>query len=333
MIAPLKNIYSKGKIAIQNIVAKNPNAIGIALVMLASFWSTGLGVAMRLTMEMGYHSSQVAFLRGVGGILCCLPILYSITRQSTAQQSKKSNIWDMLLPDRSARTLWLLLARSIAVGFAISLFTFALAHMPMAELISTTFMTPIIMTIAAAVIFKESVGIRRMTAVVVGFIGAYLLLDPQNSGMSVGKWSALAVVMFSSATIILGKMLSKSTPITILVLFATIGMTVVAGTLSIPHWQPLNLTAYAMIIVMGLLGNLGQWSFTKGVDIGEISVIMPFDYIRLLYGALAGYFIFAEIPSGNLWTGSALIIAAALYTSMRERKRNRTTTPPKPPVN
>ena len=299
------------KSSLKKIITSNPNAFGICMMLISGIGGTGLGVSMRLVIETGYHSSQVAFLRGIGGILCCMPIVYGLV--------KKSDSWRDVIPNR----IGLVIIRSIAIGFAISLAAFSIARIPLAEFTAISFITPVFLTLIAGIIFQESVGIRRVLAVIVGFIGVYLLLDPQNSGMSVGKWGALGFVATTCCSLILGKILSRTNPIIILVLCATTGMSVVAGVMSIPHWQPLTPYAYTMIIVMGLCGNIGQWAFTTATAVGEISVIMPFDYMKLLYGVLAGYFLFAEIPTGSLWAGSALIIAAALYTSLREHKRQR----------
>ena len=306
----IKNFYRKYSLLGIKMQNSNPNAVGILLVLISGIGFVGLGVSMRASMDMGYHSTQVAFLRGLGGAFLCLPVCYSLLKSSTLRD---------ILPDN----LWILLARGIFAGVALSLSTYALARISLAEFTSISFSMPILLTIAAVFFFNESVGIRRITAVIVGFVGVYLLLDPQNSGMSMGKWAALLFVLFATTAQILGKILSASTSITVIVLSATLGMTVVAGLLSIPYWQPLRADAYMMLAVMGILGHIGQWTFAKGIAVGEVSVIMPFDYARLLYSVVAGYLFFAEMPTGHLWAGSALIIGATLYTSMRERKLHR----------
>ena len=311
MTNTLKNLYRKYSLLSLKMQNSSPNIMGIVLVLVSGVAFVGLGVSMRTSMDMGYHSTQVAFLRGLGGMILCLPVFYTLLKSS-------SNLRD-ILPDN----LWVLLARGVFAGIGLSLSTYALARISLAEFTSISFSMPILLTIAAAFIFKESVGIRRITAVVVGFIGVYLLLDPQNSGMNMGKWGALLFVVFATTAQILGKILSASTSITVIVLSATLGMTVVSGFLSIPYWQPLRTDAYMMLAIMGISGHIGQWTFTKGIAIGEVSVIMPFDYARLLYSVMAGYLFFAEMPTGNLWAGSALIIGATLYTSMRERKLHR----------
>lgn len=311
MITMFKNLYRKCRVVVGRMQTHNPNAIGIILVLLSGIGFVAMGVAMRHSMNIGYHSTQVAFMRGLGGALLCMPLCYSFFKESPSLRH--------MLPNN----LWILGIRIIGAGCALSLSTYAIARISLAEFTSISFMVPIVLTLAAALIFNESVGIRRISAVLVGFLGVYLLLDPQHDGMNMGKWAALGFVVCASSAQICGKVLSKEMPISAIVLMATIGMTSVAAILSIPYWQPMGIDAYVLIFTMGFLGHIGQWSFTKAVAIGEVSVIMPFDYMRLLYSSVAGYVLFAEMPTGNLWTGSALIIAATLYTSMRERKLRR----------
>ena len=311
MKTTLKNQHAKLTIIIAKMIDTNPNYFGIIMILISGIGFVSMGVLMRTTMDTGYHPAQVAFMRGLGGIIFCIPVCYSIWKTSTT--------WRCLIPGN----YWLLLGRAIFAGFAISTSSYALSQISLSEFTAISFITPILLTIAAALIFNESVGIRRIMAVLIGFAGVYLLLDPQHSGMNLGKWSALAFVTSAAIAQIFGKILSKTTPVTIIILYATLGMTIVAGILAIPYWQPISFEAYLFAIAMGLMGHIGQWTFTKGLAIGEVSVIMPFDYVRLLYSVIAGYVLFFEMPSGNLWIGSTLIIGATLYTSMRERKLHR----------
>ena len=311
MITALRNFYRKCALMGVKMQNKNPNAMGIIMMLISGVSFVGMSVAMRESMNMDYHSNQVAYMRGIGGVMLCLPLCYAYFKTAPP------------IGDIVSNNIGILLIRTIGAGCALSMSTYAIARISLAEFTAISFMLPIFLTIAAAFIFNEAVGIRRISAVLVGFLGVYLLLDPQHSGMNTGKWAALGFVAFASASQVCGKILSQKIPVTAIVLLATSGMTLVAGLLSIPYWKPMGVDAYVMIFTMGFLGHIGQWTFTKGMAVGEVSVIMPFDYMRLLYSSLAGYILFAEMPTGNLWAGSALIIGATLYTSMRERKLHR----------
>lgn len=302
----LKSLARFTRLTLTNITKTYPNFIGVMLILLSGITLTTMGVMMRIATESGYHSTQVAFLRSIGGLIFAFCFFMN---------GRKRTLRDFI-PQNKGITL----LRGVLAGSAIVCSVYAISHIPFAEMTAISFLMPILLTIAAAIIFNESVGIRRITAVLVGFAGVYIVLDPQGGAMSLGKWVAIAFVLFASASQVAGKILCQKNPTTLVVLYGTLGMTVVSLILAIPHWQPMTASAWAFLLGMGLTGQLGQISMAQSLKVGEISVIMPFDYMRLLYGVIAGYLVFGESVQDTMWIGSALIIGAAAYTGYRERK-------------
>ena len=305
----LKSLVRFARLTANTVTLNNPNLIGIVLILFSGVAFTFMGVMMRSATEMGYHSNQVAFLRSIGGV--SFAFFFCVV-------GGKRTVQDFI-----PQQILITVLRGVFAGSAIVCSVYAIAHIPFAEMTAISFAMPILLTVSAAVIFSESVGIRRATAVVIGFIGVYIVLNPQGgttAGISLGKWAAIAFVCFATASQVCGKMLCKNNATTLVVFYGALGMTLVSLVLAIPHWQPMDATAWLFLLGMGLLGQLGQLCLAQSINVGEVSVVMPFDYMRLLYGVMAGYFIFGEAVQETMWIGSALIVGAAVYTGYRERK-------------
>lgn len=287
-----------------------PNAMGVVLILLSGVAFTALGVCMRWTAEYGYHSTQVAFLRSGGGV--CFALMFFVSGSRRTWADFKLTSWKMVL------------LRGFFAGTAVTCGTYAIAHLPFAEVTAVSFTVPILLTICAGVIFKEAVGIRRATAVVVGFLGVYIILNPSQGGdMSLGKWALVAFAFLATASQVCGKILCRDNPTTLVVMYGAMGMVVVTFLLSRPYWQAMDMQGWIFLATMGFFGHLGQWTMAQSIRLGEIAVVMPFDYVRLLYGIMAGYYVFGEVVQDTFWLGATLIIGGAGYTAYREYKLNK----------
>ena len=309
MIHTVKHIYNAVMRWGNAIIEQNPRRASIVLMILSGIGFSSMGATIMTTMQIGYHPAQVSFFRGVMGTLLCLPICIAIYKQSHS--------WRCII----AKNKIAMMGRFFGAGAAFLASTYALYHITIAEFTAMSFMIPICLTIAGALVFGESVGIRRISAVLIGFLGVYIIINPQSGGMSVGHIFAIGFLFFGAITTIFGKILSREIPTTLNVIYITVGIMVVGGITAIPHWQPITINAVLLAIMMGLFGHIGQWALTKSMEVGELSVIMSLDYLRLFYGTFYGFVLFGQIPPENMWWGSVLIIGAALYTSMRQRAK------------
>ena len=318
MIHAIKTIYNDIALWGNAVVEQNPRRASIFLMILSGLGFASMGAVIVTTINMGYHPAQTAFFRGVGGTLFCLPVCIALYQ--------KSQSWRCFVANNKIA----MGGRFLCSGLGFVCSTYAFAYITMAEFSAISFMIPMFLTVAGALFFAEPVGIRRISAVVVGFIGVYIIINPQSDGVSIGHAFAIGFLLFSTGTKISGKILSKDIPTTLNVIYITVGVMLVGGLFAIPHLQPISGEAVLMIFLLGLFGHIGQWALTKSMGIGELSVIMPFDYLKLFYGTFYGFILFGQIPPENMWLGAIFIIGAALYTSLRERTIQKTN--PKTPT-
>ena len=205
-------------------------------------------------------------------------------------------------------------------------FVTALALTPLTSATAIFQATPLAVTLGAALFLGESVGWRRWTAILVGFCGVILIIRPGMDGFNINSlWSIVAVIGLSARDVA-----TRRVPATISTMqlaawgFIAVGI-LGAGMLAASGGAIWLTGAQAGYIGGALLFGIGAyWAITQASRLGEISVITPFRYVRLIFALIIGALVFAERPDVITLSGAALIIGSGLYTFARERLRKRT---------
>ena len=198
----------------------------------------------------------------------------------------------------------------------------ALSLMPIAEVTALGFTTPLFVTVGAAIILREAVGMRRWLAVAVGFGGAMIILRPGVETVSPAALVALGAAAFMASSFILVKKLSATeTPMTIVFYMALI-MLPLSAVLAAFQWTMPPPHLWPWLIGIGVLATIVQMAMTKAFSIADVTAVMPFDFTKLIFAAFLGFVFFAEIPGIWTWAGAAVIFSATVYTVRREARRS-----------
>ena len=210
-------------------------------------------------------------------------------------------------------------------GMTLNFCTFLL--LPLAEATVLLFTVPIFATILSAAVLKEQVGPHRWAAVLIGFAGVLVVVQPGGialpaTGVAVGLTAALVVSGVSITLRQIGRTESASTT----VFWFTVGSTVAMGVLMPVFGQMHDVDTFLLLLALGLLGGLAQFALTASLRLAPISVVLPMDYSNLVWSALVGWLVFATLPSRNLWLGAPLIVASGLYIVYREHLLRHETT-------
>jgi drug/metabolite transporter (DMT)-like permease len=240
---------------------------------------------------------------------------------------------------------WLHVSRG-TVGLLSMTFNFtALAFLPLPEAMMIGYAAPLMIVALAALILGERVRIFRWTAVAVGFVGIVVILWPRltlvRSGVfedaaPLGAALALLSAFFSAfAAIFIRRMTQTESTGTIVFYFAL--WSSVLALLSLPFgWVVPGPSDAALLILMGLLGGVGQILMTAAYRAAAAATIASFDYVSMLWGVALGYVFFREVPTVSVVFGGAIVIAAGIFIIFRERrlglqrKRQRKAMPPPP---
>lgn len=216
---------------------------------------------------------------------------------------------------------------AVAAGSA-SLFIFAVAYVPLADAVAISFVAPFMVTVMAAFLLREPVGLRRWAAVVLGFIGTLIVLRPGMGAIHpAGALVILAAFLFAVRQIISRALSDSDRTGTTIVYTALIGSAIL--TIPLPFvWKTPTQEEILILVGMAVLAGLGEVLVIKALEVALAVVVAPVQYSLMIWGTFYGWLVFGQLPDGWTWTGAAIIIATGLYTLHREnlaarQRRNR----------
>ncbi len=207
-------------------------------------------------------------------------------------------------------------------GMALNFTTFLL--LPLAEATVLLFTVPLFATILSAVLLKERVGVHRWGAVLLGFAGVLIVVQPGGTelpavGVVVGLCAATVVSAVSITLRQIGRTESAVTTVFWFTSLSAVGLGMAMPFVGESH----EVTTFLLLLGLGLLGGLAQIALTASLRLAPVSVVLPMDYSNLLWSALIGWLVFAALPTPTLWLGAPLIILSGLYIVYREHRLQR----------
>ena len=212
---------------------------------------------------------------------------------------------------------------------AASLFFFkALQAMTLADATAVLQSVPLILTAASALLLGETVGWRRWLATIAGLCGVLLILRPGAGTFNSAALYAACAVMCISARDLVTRFVPREIP-SLLITTITATSLMIAGFVmaAFEGWRPAAPVSYALTLPAGLLIVIGHYTVIQALRGGDISVIAPFRYTSVPFSLVVGFAVWRDLPDGWSVAGTALVIAAGLYTLHRERVRMRAASP------
>jgi len=231
---------------------------------------------------------------------------------------------------RNPALLW----RSIVEGAGLLAFVIALPHVTLGQSTVLLLTLPIILVALSAIIFKEDVGWRRWTAILVGFAGVFLVAGPIGGTPNAYLLlTMVTAVLWAVRDLITSRIVERIPSVTV-TLFATLaGLAVSLPGSAVEDWQPVGAMDAVYLLAAGVLVAAANLLYITALRTGAVSVVAPFRYTGAIWGILLGFLIWGDIP--DLWgfVGTFFIIGSGLYTFFRELELARTgrrTAPAKP---
>lgn len=197
----------------------------------------------------------------------------------------------------------------------------ALKTLQLAEVSAILFAGPMVVTALAGPMLGEWAGWRRWLAVIAGFIGVLIVVQPGFQGFALGQIYALGAMLFYSIFVLLTRRLGATESAESLLLYA--GLVPFLALIPLQPYRfdlPQMGWEWALVLVTGVFGMLGHMLVIKAYKLASPAAVAPYSYLQLLWSVTAGYVVFSQLP--NVWTiaGSAVIVASGLYILHRERQ-------------
>lgn len=213
------------------------------------------------------------------------------------------------------------LLRSVFLMSTTGLFNAGIRTTPLATATTIMFLNPILVTILAIPLLGERVGLRRWLGVVLGFMGAVIVVQPWQQGFGTfnhGVLFLLAAAVLNANYQILTRKVRGDDPLTSLLYTAAAGA-VVTSMLVPWFWQWPIAVDWLLLVGTGVAGGFGHLFLIRAFRSAPASAIAPFSYSSLIWAAVFGFVIWGDWPDLWTWAGAALIIGSGLYIFQRER--------------
>ena len=274
---------------------------GIGLMILATVLFSIMHASIKF-MSTSMHPFVIAFFRNLFGLLVIAPwfIKYGLKPLKTNR-------------------IKLHMARSFFNVIAMLSFFYSLSIAPLADVASLAFTAPLFASILAVIFLKEIVGFKRGIAIIFGFIGALIVIDPVYSSINNGHILVLLSASVWSVSLIIIKILGRTESSVTITSYMVIIMIPLSAIAAYFYWQLPTLKDLFFLMIIGVCGTGAQMLLAQALRQGDTSIIMPFDFLKLIWAVGIGYLFFFEVPSLNTWIGSIVIFLSTLYIAYRER--------------
>ncbi|HET9810431.1 MAG TPA: DMT family transporter [Sphingomicrobium sp.] len=213
----------------------------------------------------------------------------------------------------------------MAIGLvAMGLNFLAFMLLPLAEATAIGFSVPIFATLLAAVVLGEPTGKWRWGAVIAGFAGVLVIIQPGSGhvGFHGGLVAVAAALSTACATIAIRRLGATEAVATTVFWFGASSLVPLA--LAMPFVGAAHdPTTFAVIAGFSLAGGIAQLALTGALRLAPVALVMPMDYSSLLWASLLGAFIFGQLPSPWTWVGAPIVISAGLVILWREQRLRR----------
>ena len=256
--------------------------------------------------------AQILFIRGLITTVVLLAIaIYGGLFSSTVSKKDK----------------WCIFFRSLAEALTSYFFLTAVMNMPFANVTAILQILPMTVTLAAAFVFKEKVGIVRITLILAGFLGVVLIINPSTDGFNLYAIYALLAVFLITTRDLITRKISSRVPTLLPTVSASIGVLIFSVFLLInTPFQPLTTQNSLFILLAAFFIIFGYYTAVLVMRSGEISFISPFRYSAILFALILGLIFFDEKPDKTAFFGILIVMSAGISLMVRnsavQKKRN-----------
>ena len=273
--------------------------------MLASFVFSLMALLIKLSGQR-LHITQILLVRQIGMAIMVSPAILR-------------NFPGSLRSERPALQLLRVIFALVAMlcGFT------AIIYMPLADATAIFFAKSFFVTIFAVLFLAETVGIYRWGAVLTGFVGVMLMLQPGTDNFSIDGLASLVGAAGAAAVMILLRLLSRIDSANTIMTYGALGVGVVMLIPGIYYWQPPTSMEWLLLVSVAVVSYFAQKCNIFAYKYGEASLLASLDYVRLLWATLFGFLVFDQFPGLSTWFGAAIVVAAAIFMIYRETRRKR----------
>lgn len=278
------------------------------LTRLAAMLSLAVMFAfVKLAGEQGVHVTESLFYRQ----LIAMPLICFLIMRSRVG-------WPSIISNKHK----LHILRSGLGIFAMGLNFWAMTLLPLADATTISFTVPIFATLFAALFLREKVGIRRWSAILIGFVGVLIVVQPGGSLIpAFGAAVALGGALVTAAVTMVIRMLGRTETSVVTIFWFSVYTLPALAICAFIYGGGHDAKTWAYLLGIGISGALGQLGVTQSLRYAPVSTIVPMDYSALIWASFFGIVIFDQYPGLSILIGAPVIIGSGLFIAWREHVR------------
>ncbi len=271
------------------------------------FWMlvTGLCfVSVTATVKMvsdDVPSTQSGFLRYALGLVFILPMIPAVRRAKL---------------DRSL--IGLFLVRGAAHALAVSLWFFAMARIPIADVTALNYLNPVYVILLAVVFLGERLGPLRIAAVAIAFIGTFVIIRPGFREIEVGHLVMLGTAVAMAVSYFLAKLASQRVSAEVVVFYLSLIVPILLAPVAWFVWVPIAWVDLGWLLVCAFFATIGHYTMTLAFRAAPLAVTQPVSFLQLIWATSLGVFVFGEPVDAFVIMGGGMIIASVSFITWRE---------------
>ncbi len=252
------------------------------------------------------HPMLIAFFRNFFGVIVFLPIL--MTHGVGFLKTERLALHGI---------------RGVLNIAAMFMFFYALSLIDVAHITALAFSAPIFAGALSVIVLGEKFHLRRWVAIGVGFVGVLVILRPGFIPIDLGSMLVLGAAVLWAVVMIIIKVMSRTESSMTIVAYMNIFLAIYSVGPAIWFWQWPSLEGWLLMVAVGVCGTLAQMALSQSLKETEPTLVMPFDFLRLIWVTILGAWIFGELPDKFVWIGGTIVFAAGLYLAYRENQHRK----------
>ena len=281
-------------------MTENKSTMGIIMMIMAVAILTGMNVMVKM-IGTSYHPTQITFMRSLVAMILIFPFLIKAGGLSLLKTKRPG----------------LHLMRSLAGTLGNILYFYAFQRMTIGDVMVISQAVPLFVTIFAVLFLSERVGIRRWVAVLVGFLGVIIAIDPAGNFHITSLIAVAATGCWASTILFMRKLGATESPYTVTFIFMTVCTTITAC-IQPWVWQTPTPRMLVLILGIGISGALGQMLMSTALKYAKASVVSPFNYTGIIWAIGFDLVLWDIIPAWTTILGAGIITVTGVYIFHRE---------------
>lgn len=213
------------------------------------------------------------------------------------------------------------ITRGILAICSAVIFVYAIRYAALADAVAVSFVAPFFVTILGALVLRETVGVYRWAAVLVGFVGAMIIIRPGSDAVHPAVLLVVLAALFFAIRQIIGRLLADTDKTTTTVAYtAIVGSLVITLPLPFVWVTPQSGFQVLLICTMTIMAGVAEVMVIRSLEVAEAVVLAPIHYSLIIWGTFYGYVVFGHLPDLWTWVGTGIIVSAGLFTLYRQSR-------------